>query len=78
MLQKVRHYRIQLIAYDIIDVAPWSLPVIGPTPTPPALFPHKRKQVLHKVRLLPLVSPPNTTISHLYETKEWGYSLLHP
>ncbi len=34
MQHKARFRRIQLIAYDIVDTPLWSLPLIGPSPTP--------------------------------------------
>ena len=34
MQRKVRFYRIQLLAYDVVDTPLWSLPLIGPSPTP--------------------------------------------
>ena len=34
MQRKTRFYRIQLLAYDLVDAPLWSLPLIGPTPTP--------------------------------------------
>lgn len=34
MQRKARFYRVQLLAYDLIDVPLWSLPLIGPSPTP--------------------------------------------
>ncbi|HEX6109580.1 MAG TPA: hypothetical protein VFZ02_09220, partial [Ktedonobacteraceae bacterium] len=34
MQRKARFYRVQLLAYDLIDAPLWSLPLIGPSPTP--------------------------------------------
>jgi len=34
MRGRARHHRIQLIAYDLADTPLWSLPLIGPSPTP--------------------------------------------
>jgi hypothetical protein len=34
MQRKARFYRIQLLAYDVVDTPLWSLPLIGPSPTP--------------------------------------------
>ncbi len=34
MQRKTRFYRIQLLAYDLVNAPLWSLPLIGPSPTP--------------------------------------------
>ena len=34
MRGRARFHRIQLIAYDMVDTPLWSLPLIGPSPTP--------------------------------------------
>lgn len=34
MRGRARYHRIQLIAYDMVDAPLWSLPLIGPSPTP--------------------------------------------
>ena len=34
MRSRARYHRIQLIAYDLADTPLWSLPLIGPSPTP--------------------------------------------
>jgi len=34
MRGRARYHRIQLIAYDLADTPLWSLPLIGPSPTP--------------------------------------------
>ena len=37
MQRKTRFYRIQLLAYDLVNAPLWSLPLISPTPTPTPL-----------------------------------------
>ncbi len=34
MRGRARYHRIQLIAYNMVDTPLWSLPLIGPSPTP--------------------------------------------
>lgn len=34
MRGRARYHRIQLIAYNMVDAPLWSLPLIGPSPTP--------------------------------------------
>jgi hypothetical protein len=34
MQRKKRLHRIQLLAYDLVNAPLWSLPMIGPSPTP--------------------------------------------
>ena len=34
MQRKTRFYRIQLLAYHLVNAPLWSLPLIGPSPTP--------------------------------------------
>jgi len=34
MQRKTRFHRIQLLAYDLVSAPLWSLPLIGPSPTP--------------------------------------------
>lgn len=34
MQRRARLHKIQLIAYDIVDMPLWSLPLIAPSPTP--------------------------------------------
>ena len=55
MHRKIRYHRVQLIAYDVITVSLWSLPLIGSSPTPRQhnnLSLHK--QFPRKIHLLPL------------------------
>jgi len=34
MRRKKRLHRVQLLAYDLVNTPLWSLPLIGPSPTP--------------------------------------------
>lgn len=55
MHKKIRYHRVQLIAYDVITVSLWSLPLIGSSPAPRQhnnLSLHK--QFPRKIHLLPL------------------------
>ncbi len=70
MQRKARFYRVQLLAYDLVDAPLWSLPLIGPSPTPmpldePSFYITRPRlqtgvaslypgRLLHKIHLLPI------------------------
>ena len=70
MRGRARYHRIQLIAYNMVDTPLWSLPLIGPSPTPVsgAISPRQARysplaakaaplyatRVLRRVQLVPL------------------------
>ena len=65
MQNRIRHYRIQLIAYDVIDTPPWNLPIIGPGPSSVGQFPHVYKRRPRKIHLLPISAKDIPTKSPL-------------
>ncbi len=52
MLGKVRHHRVHLYPYEVIDTPLWSLPLIGPSPTPLPPYPRPCKRLPRKIHLV--------------------------
>ena len=53
--KKVRHHRIHLYPYDFFTAPLWSLPVIGPSPSPMTWYSRTRRVCLRKIHLVPML-----------------------